>query len=110
MSLDSRCEVIPGNAPIVATMERLGWAYGLDAYGDESFRRECGDVRETIRLSVARQPIRWSSEVVVETTDKHDGEGSTDDYGVTLREVAELLAAPSEYFLLRCILDNRGDK
>lgn len=101
---------IQSNAPIVATMERLGWVYGLAACGEESFRRECGDVRETIIGAVARRPLEWASEVVVETIGKHDGEGSTDAYGVTLREVAELLAAPSDYVLLRCILDNRGDK
>lgn len=97
-------------APIVATMEALGWSYGLDGSGDESFRRECGDIRETIGVAVARQPMRWGSEVVVETLDKHSGEGSSDAYGVTLREVAELLSAPSDYALLRCILDNRGAK
>ena len=54
--------------------------------------------------------MRWGSEVVVETLDKHSGAGSSDAYGVTLREVAELLSAPSDYALLRCILDNRGAK
>ena len=98
---------LAANAPMVATMEALGWSYGLDGSGDESFRRECGDIRETIRVYVARQPMRWASEVVVDTTDKHSGEGSSDAYGVTLREVAELLSAPSDYALLRCILDNR---